>query len=152
MEHSVHLATGKFIEGMSPASGKKIITKIRNAIKKAKNDQDTLDLDELDTELAHLNLDDVNDPADNDSDDNDNFTPGDIVGKALALVRQIRKSSQARAFFKKSCAEVEIPFLQLLNWICTRWASLFNFLDRILKVQKVSCHLLASSTYSICLA
>ena len=56
----------------------------------------------------------------------------------LALVKQIRKSPQARAFFEKSCAEVEIPFLQLLNWIRTQWASLFNFLDRILKVQKVS--------------
>jgi hypothetical protein len=42
---------------------------------------------------------------------------GDVVGKALALVKQIHKSPQARTFFKKSCAEVEIPFLQLLNWI-----------------------------------
>jgi hypothetical protein len=50
---------------------------------------------------------------------------------------QIRKSPQARAFFATSCEDVEVPLLQLLLWVRTRWASLYQFLDRILVLQKV---------------
>jgi hypothetical protein len=50
---------------------------------------------------------------------------------------QIRASPQARAFFKKSCHQVEVPILQLLLWIRTRWASLYTFLDRLLILKKV---------------
>jgi len=50
---------------------------------------------------------------------------------------QIHKSPQARAFFATSCEDVEVPLLQLLLWVRTRWASLYQFLDRILVLQKV---------------
>jgi len=51
---------------------------------------------------------------------------------------QIRASLQARAFFKKSCEKVDVPYLELILWIRTRWASLFAFLDRTLILKKVS--------------
>jgi hypothetical protein len=60
---------------------------------------------------------------------------------------KIRKSPQARAFFEKSCEEVDVPLLQLLYWVKTRWASLFNFLDRILILQHV-CQVFTSSSKS----
>ena len=50
---------------------------------------------------------------------------------------QIHASPQAQAFFKKSCRQVEVPILQLLLWIRTRWASLYTFLDRLLMLKKV---------------
>jgi hypothetical protein len=50
---------------------------------------------------------------------------------------QIRKLPQAQAFFKKSCDEADVLFLQLITWICTQWASLYSFLNRILVLQKV---------------
>ena len=50
---------------------------------------------------------------------------------------QIRASPQARAFFAKSCQQVEVPILQLLLWIRTCRASLFAFLDRLLILKKV---------------
>jgi len=50
---------------------------------------------------------------------------------------QICKSPQARAFFTACCEEVEVPLLQLLLWVKTRWASLYNFLDRVLVLRKV---------------
>ena len=50
---------------------------------------------------------------------------------------QIRASPQARAFFVKSCQQVEVPILQLLLWIRTRWASLYVFLDRLLILKMV---------------
>jgi len=46
--------------------------------------------------------------------------------------------SSSSAFFKKSCEQVEVPVLQLLLWIRTRWASLYAFLDRLLILKKVS--------------
>ncbi|KAJ7465531.1 hypothetical protein FB451DRAFT_1179014 [Mycena latifolia] len=61
---------------------------------------------------------------------------GDAVGKGLALLNQIRKSPQAQAFFAKTCSAVDVPVLQLLGWVRTRWASLYAFLDRILLLQK----------------
>jgi hypothetical protein len=51
---------------------------------------------------------------------------------------QIRASPQARTFFKSSCAQVGVPALELLLWIRTRWASLYQFLDRILFLLKVA--------------
>jgi hypothetical protein len=50
---------------------------------------------------------------------------------------QIRKSPQARAFFRATCTQVNIPQLELLLWIRTRWGSLFSFLDRFMKLKAV---------------
>ncbi|KAH9972369.1 hypothetical protein BJV77DRAFT_1074894 [Russula vinacea] len=69
-------------------------------------------------------------------DEDTDFTPGDSLGNALALVKQIRMSPQARTFFRSSCSQVRIKPLELLLWICTRWASLYKFLDRILMLWK----------------
>ncbi|OAX31140.1 hypothetical protein K503DRAFT_115567 [Rhizopogon vinicolor AM-OR11-026] len=41
----------------------------------------------------------------------------------FALIEQIRKSPQARAFFQKSCKEEDLPTFDLLQWVRTRWAS-----------------------------
>jgi hypothetical protein len=75
-----------------------------------------------------------------DDDDETDFDVADTVGKALSLVTQIRKSPQARVFFKKCCTEVDVPPLKLLKWIRTRWASLFKMLERVIRLRKV-CHI-----------
>ncbi|KAG1789960.1 uncharacterized protein HD556DRAFT_1446530 [Suillus plorans] len=73
----------------------------------------------------------------NDDDNNNTlFDTGDSLGKALALIEQIRKSPQARAFFCKACKEENIPELELLQWIRTRWASLYKCLDRMLLLRQ----------------
>lgn len=53
-------------------------------------------------------------------------------------------SPQARAFFRSSCEQVKIPPLNLLTWIRTRWASLFFFLERIIRLRLVSLMLLTA--------
>ena len=53
------------------------------------------------------------------------------------LFVQICKSPQAQAFFQKSCKETDVLPLQLLSWVKTQWASLFDFLDWILLLQPV---------------
>ena len=50
---------------------------------------------------------------------------------------QIRKSPQARVFFKESCKQVGVQPLELLLWIRTWWGSLYKFLDRILQLRGV---------------
>ena len=50
---------------------------------------------------------------------------------------QIQKSPQAHTFLKLCCREVNIPTLQLLMWIQTRWASLYNFMDRLITLRPV---------------
>ncbi|EPS92638.1 hypothetical protein FOMPIDRAFT_1109610, partial [Fomitopsis schrenkii] len=54
-----------------------------------------------------------------DAEDAEDFDVGDAVGKALALINQIRKSPQAKAYFRTTCKEVDVPVLQLLLWIRT---------------------------------
>jgi hypothetical protein len=54
------------------------------------------------------------------------------------LYLQIRMSPQARAFFRQMCEQVNVPKLELKLWVRTRWASLFDFLDRMLSHRLVS--------------
>jgi hypothetical protein len=127
--------------------------KVRAAFNKS---QGQVDLDQLEYDLGAVEEDGE------DEDEDEDFDIADTVGKALALIKQvsipgivlqlhphnamqIRKSPQARAFFKQSCVEVNVPQLELLQWVQTRWASLHDFLDRIIKLQKV-CH--SDSSYS----
>lgn len=53
------------------------------------------------------------------------------------LALQIRKSPQARSFFRATCSQVGIKPLELLLWIRTRWGSLFKFLERFLLLKSV---------------
>ena len=50
---------------------------------------------------------------------------------------QIRKSPQARAFFRATCAQVGTTPLELLLWIRTRWGSLYSFLERFITLKLV---------------
>src|SRR5271154_2691032 len=49
-------------------------------------------------------------------------------------------SPQARTFFKKLCREVALPELKLTQYVRTRWASLYNTLDRFIKLQPAVTH------------
>jgi hypothetical protein len=62
---------------------------------------------------------------------------------------QIRKSPQARAFFRAMCTQVKIPQLELLLWIRTRWGSLYSFLARFMKLKAVRRLLLLSQISSL---
>ncbi|KAF9548458.1 hypothetical protein CPC08DRAFT_769238 [Agrocybe pediades] len=66
-------------------------------------------------------------------DEEVNFEPGDILGKALVLVNQIRASSQAKAFFAKCCHEEKIAVIELIKWVRTRWGSMHDLVDRLIE-------------------
>ena len=157
MEHAVHLAAGTFIKDVSPSTSRKLMKKLNAAFRKAQDEGNYLDLDELEASLGDLDLDGEIDGFTNV--ENTDLSIGDVIGKVLALVTQvsfystqsksltftqIRKSPQARAYFKKCCQKSDDPELELMLWVRTQWASLFKALDRILLLQKAS-HLFCCS-------
>lgn len=92
MEHSLHLAAKHFVEAVAPVSPTSIRKKVKAALESAR-DEGQLDLDHFDNALAALDPDGNEDPHDGggDSEDGDaEFTSGDSLGKALALVKQVR--------------------------------------------------------------
>ncbi|KAF8156025.1 hypothetical protein B0H34DRAFT_517919 [Crassisporium funariophilum] len=144
MEHSVDLSAKTFVQTISPSSARKVLAKIKRAFKATSiDDSNTFDIDELDTRLADFDFDEGEEEEDDEVDDaalEEDFDAADSIGKALMLVKQIRASPQARAFFTKSCKQVDVPVLQLILWIRTRWASLYAFLDRLLILRKGVVH------------
>ena len=50
---------------------------------------------------------------------------------------KVRKSPQARAFFRATCSQVGIMPLELLLWIRTRWGSLFKFIEHFIHLKAV---------------
>lgn len=161
MEHALHIACKHLVETIAPTSPTTIRKKVRAALQAASVNGD-LDLDALDDELklATLGLENY---GDNSDDEDVEFSHGDVLGKALALVKQvritpqishvqtnanlilddgssyikIRMSPQAKMFFRSSCSQVNVKPLELLLWVRTRWASLYKFLDRVLSLRKV---------------
>jgi hypothetical protein len=98
MEHSLHIAAKHFVEAVSPSSPISIRKKVKAALAKAR-DNGELGLNEFNEAVASINPGDQGD-SDSDSDDEDgngdkdddysDFKPGDSLGKALALVKQVR--------------------------------------------------------------
>ena len=157
MEHAIHLGAGHFIKTVSPTSTPALMKKIKRAFHNAQMHGETVDLDALDTGLSGFDeAADIGSDQDDDGDDEESpdFGVGDTIGKALALVKQvgqlhsnsiiyinsasqIRSSPQARTFFNKSCKQADVPILELMLWVRTRWASMHSFLTRMLLLQKV---------------
>ena len=74
-----------------------------------------------------------------DAEDAEDFDPADLLGKVLAFINQVRSSPQARAFFEKVCKDEQLEPLQLLKWVRTRWASLYDLINRMLDV-RLACN------------
>ena len=87
MEHSLHIASKHFVEAVAPASPTSICKKVKAALAKAR-DNGKLNLDEFNKALTSINAGDQANNNDGDDSDSD-FTPGDSLRKALALVKQV---------------------------------------------------------------
>jgi hypothetical protein len=89
MEHALHITYKHFMKSVTPASPHAIHKKVKKVLKRASLDGD-LDLDQLYDELVGLGLgpNDGNDDE-GDNDDDMEFSAGDALRKALALVKQV---------------------------------------------------------------
>jgi len=87
------MASKHFVEAVAPASPTTICQKVTTALKQAKQNG-TLDLDNFDVALADLGFGEGEDrggglAGDDDNNEDEDFTAGDALGKALALVKQV---------------------------------------------------------------
>jgi hypothetical protein len=120
MEHAIHCASRAFVTKVGPTP----MASIKSTLSSRR-----ADADEDDEELT-ATVDLTDDPADPTE-----FDPGDLLGKILAFVNQVRSSPQARKYFHKLCKDENLRPLQLLKWIRTRWASLYDLINRLLDVR-----------------
>ena len=94
------------METIAPASPVALRKKVHATIKKAKDTDSDVDHDKLDDALATLNLKNAEGSDDPDSDRSDNeleFTAGDALGKALALVKQV--SAEVPNIWRVQCIQ-----------------------------------------------
>jgi len=119
MEHAIHCASRAFVNKVSPMPIGSIKSKLATD-----EDDDLIGVEEL------VATDDTT----NDLCDTDEFDPADLLGKILAFINQVRSSPQARTFFHKLCKDESLPPLQLLKWIRTCWASLYDLITHLLDV------------------
>lgn len=66
------------------------------------------------------------------------FDAGDVIGKLLAFVNQVRMSSEGmRDYLKHACTMHQLKSLLLHLWVRTRWGSLSDCFEVTLATQKV---------------
>jgi hypothetical protein len=147
----MHRAAFHFIKALGIPS----LTKTKKTLRTraAENDDDTEDPEDEDTEDEDADID-VSMDLEASADDPEamaattivDFDPGDTLGKILALVNQIRMSSDGvREYLAHACAMCEVKAIELLLWVRSRWGSLSHCLESTLKIQKVR-----SSLPSLC--
>ena len=70
-----------------------------------------------------------------------NFEPGDVLGKLLAFVNQVRMSSKGVcAYLNHVCAVHHLKPIKLHLWVQTRWESMSHCLELTLAIEKVSSY------------
>ncbi|KAG1767593.1 hypothetical protein EV702DRAFT_1282555 [Suillus placidus] len=112
MEHTINLAAGHFLMAVSPTSSCKLLKKIKVALQHSELKGKSIDFDALDASLDRIDYEGVDECEDN-NDEDDDLGVGDLIGKALVLVKQIRASPQAHTFFAQSCKQADVPVLEL---------------------------------------
>lgn len=66
------------------------------------------------------------------------YTPGDILGKLLAFINQLRSCSEpTRLYFERICINLGIPPRKLKLWVRTRWGSLHDCFESATTMRKV---------------
>jgi hypothetical protein len=67
---------------------------------------------------------------------NTDFDAGDIIGKLMAFINQVRMSSEGtRDYLKELCVSNSLPPLELKLWCRTHWGSLSDCLRVVLEVR-----------------
>ena len=142
----MHRAAFHFIKALGIPS----LMKTKKALKSRGAEDDDHDMEAEDEDIEDDDADvDVSMELEAPADDPEamaattivDFDPGDTLGKILALVNQIRMSSDGvREYLAHACAMCEVKAIELLLWVRSRWGSLSHCLESTLKIQKVcSC-------------
>lgn len=109
----------------------------RNLQAEGENEEDEDDDIDMSTEIE-ASSDDVAAMASTTATD---FEPGDVLGKILAFINQVRMSSEGvRVYLDHLCAVNQLDPIKLCLWIRTRWGSMSHCLESTLAIQKVSSY------------
>ena len=66
------------------------------------------------------------------------FDAGDVVGKLMAFIAQLRSSSEVtREYLSQICTSLGYSPLEIKLWVRTRWGSLSDCFETVLTLQKV---------------
>ncbi|KIK94420.1 hypothetical protein PAXRUDRAFT_12062 [Paxillus rubicundulus Ve08.2h10] len=122
MEHSLHLGAKSFLVDVcpTPLHFKKAKSKSKGTSAGNSGDEEEVEDDgdgdgEEDDEEDLVNEFLVEKAADNEEvDEVEDFEPGDLLGKVLALITQVRLSPQAKAYFATVCKEEGLKPLELM--------------------------------------
>ncbi|KIJ47775.1 hypothetical protein M422DRAFT_248339 [Sphaerobolus stellatus SS14] len=133
--HTINLTARAFIEAivLTPASVLKCKLASSEAppVKKSIfNNESEMDEDEWPDENE-----DEEAIIDKDTVEAVEYNIGDILGKAIAFVTQLRLSPQAHAFWARCCEQLGLGTLQLLKWVQTRWSSIYDLLTWLFKMK-----------------
>ncbi|THG95518.1 hypothetical protein EW026_g6148 [Hermanssonia centrifuga] len=126
MEHIMHLGAKAVIDAICPNPA---FRKVKN-VEDSNNDDTKDDGDDDDNEWIAVAEEEV--PDDEEVNEAVDFDAGDLLGKILAFVNQVRASPQAKSYFSKVCEEEGLKPLELIKWVRTRWGSMCNLIKRIL--------------------
>jgi hypothetical protein len=157
IDHSMHRAAYHFIRAIGVPS----MTKIKHKVSKRKGKDREVDEPNDNEDASEHNNEDKPEDKDDDSEDvaidvsmaieadaDDpeamaatmivDYNPGDALGKLMALVNQLRMSSEGtREYLFRTCIMQNVKPVELLLWIRTRWGSLTHCLESTLSIQKV---------------
>jgi hypothetical protein len=88
MEHALHLAAKHFVEDVAPTSASALLNKVKGAMANVAGENNEIDLDspnerlnDIEAEIAEEN---------NEDGELEDYEVADTVGKALALVTQVK--------------------------------------------------------------
>lgn len=99
MEHALHLSSQHFVKASAPAPGQAILERVQQVLDHAldnEDDEEGVFLEELEEEMREAGMefeeedDDDDDPIPDLEEVAVLFKPTDIIGKAMALVKQVR--------------------------------------------------------------
>jgi hypothetical protein len=89
MKHSLYIPYKHFVKAIAPASLAAIHKKVKDVLQKASANGE-LNLHQYNSKLTDIGLESYDDPNNNESNDADmEFSSGDALKKALALVKQV---------------------------------------------------------------
>ncbi|KAH9007904.1 hypothetical protein EDB84DRAFT_1447253, partial [Lactarius hengduanensis] len=102
MEHTIHLAAHDFIQAINPTSRRSKTEASTGEPEEGGDDGEATGGDEDWT----ADWEELENTLDNEEVDGTvTFQPGDLLGKAIALITQIRRSPQANSYFQTVCAK-----------------------------------------------
>lgn len=90
MEHGLHLGAQHFVSASAPAPGRAILKRVQEVLDRTMSDDEELDIDQLNDELAALGFDGESDPIPEGEEAAVAFKATDTIGKAMALIKQVR--------------------------------------------------------------